>query len=203
METMGLQDSPRELVRKAQEGDRDAFGELARIYHARLTALVRSRMGQALQKILEPEDIVQETLGRALGSLKGFRWLDDASFLRWLGAIAENLILKAASKGKRSSVLEIPPDHPASGTSASRRLQRDERFERLKEAISKLTPDQREVLHLARIEGLKAREIAERTGRSTDAVKQILLRGLKSLRRHFGETESFHSPDRPLERGEE
>lgn len=203
MKTMGIEDSPRELVRKAQERDREAFGELARIYRPRLTALVRSRMGRALQKVLEPDDIVQETLARALESLKGFRWLDDASFLRWLGAIAENLILKAASKGKRSAALEIPPEHPASGTSPSQRLQRDERFERLKEAISKLTPDQREVLHFARIEGLKAREISERTGRSTDAVKQLLLRGLRSLRRHFGETESFHLPDRPLEKEEE
>ena len=202
MEIMGIQDSPRELIRKAQQGDREAFGELARIYRPRLKALVRSRMGQALQKVLEPEDIVQETLARALESLKGFHWMNDASFLRWLGAIAENLIVKAASQGKQSCALEMPQDHPASGTSPSQRLQRDERFERLKEAISKLTPDQREVLHLARIEGLKAKEIAARTGRSTDSVKQLLLRGLRSLRRHFGETESFHLPDEPLERGE-
>jgi RNA polymerase sigma-70 factor (ECF subfamily) len=191
-----------ELVEKAQEGDREAFGELARGYRARLEALVRSRMGEAVRKALEPEDVVQETLTRALQSLDRFRWTREDSFLRWLGGIAENIIVKAASRLKRSATLQIPEDLPASGTSVSRRLRRNERLERLKEAISKLTPDQKEVVRLARIEGLKIKEIAARTGRSADAVKQLMLRGLRSLRRNLAHTESLHLPDEPLGTGE-
>ena len=51
---------------------------------------------------------------------------------------------------------------------------------------------------MSRIEGFKMREIAERTGRTVDAVKQLVLRGLRSLKRHFGDTGSFHLPDRIL-----
>lgn len=200
---MATESSPRELVRKAQEGDREALSEVVELYRARLGALVRSRMGPVLRKVLEPEDIVQETFARALASLERFRWTNDDSFLRWLGGIAENLIVKAAAKDKRSETLELPREIPASGVSPSRGMQREERLERLQSAIAKLTPEQREVVHLARIEGLRLREIAERTHRSENAVKQLLLRGLRSLRRNFGETESFHLPGAPFAGGKE
>ncbi|MBN1419388.1 MAG: sigma-70 region 4 domain-containing protein, partial [Planctomycetes bacterium] len=59
-------------------------------------------------------------------------------------------------------------------------------------------PEYREAIRLARIEGLKVKEIAERLGKSPGAVKHLLARGLKELRRRFGETESFHLPDRNL-----
>ena len=52
---------------------------------------------------------------------------------------------------------------------------------------------------MSRIDGLRIKEIAERTGRSVDAVKQLLLRGLRSLKRNFGDTESLHLPDRAFE----
>jgi len=52
---------------------------------------------------------------------------------------------------------------------------------------------------MSRIDGLKIREIAARTDRSVDAVKQLILRGLRSLKRHFGDTESLHLPDRTFD----
>jgi DNA-directed RNA polymerase specialized sigma24 family protein len=45
-----------------------------------------------------------------------------------------------------------------------------------------LTPDQREAIRLARIEGLKIREVAERMGKKKDAVQQLIVRGLRSLK---------------------
>jgi DNA-directed RNA polymerase specialized sigma24 family protein len=52
---------------------------------------------------------------------------------------------------------------------------------------------------MARIERLSIGQIAERMGRSPDAVKQLLSRALKQLRQSFGNTESLHLPtDRRL-----
>ena len=62
--------------------------------------------------------------------------------------------------------------------------------------LSGLSPDHRKAIILSRIEGLKVREIATRMHRSTDAVKKLLARGLLQLKRSFGDTESFHLPDR-------
>ena len=45
------------------------------------------------------------------------------------------------------------------------------------------------------------REIAARLGRTEEAVRQILSRGLKALRQRFGDTESLHLPDRDFAGG--
>ena len=52
---------------------------------------------------------------------------------------------------------------------------------------------------LARIEGLSLAEVAERMNRSQGAVAQLLWRALRALRDRFGDTESFHLPERRLE----
>jgi RNA polymerase sigma-70 factor (ECF subfamily) len=156
-------------------------------------------MSPVLQRKVEVGDIVQETLAHALDSLGRFQWEGEQSFRRWLNGIARNVILKAA----RTHEVPLEPgyemDVPQGGPSPSRVLRREERFDRLQEALEALTPEQREVVLLSRIEGLKAKEIAARTGRSEDAVKQLMLRGLRSLRRGVGDTESLHLPDRRLD----
>ena len=83
--------------------------------------------------------------------------------------------------------------------SPSRLAQRGERLDRLEDALKKLTPDQRDAVRFSRLEGLKVREIADRMGKTPDAVQQLIVRGLRSLRRNFGDTESLHLPDRHLD----
>ena len=78
-------------------------------------------------------------------------------------------------------------------------LRREERFERLQKALESLPPDYREAIRLSRIEGLKTVEIAERMGRSREAVKQLIFRALRRLRESFGDTESLHLPDRKFD----
>jgi RNA polymerase sigma factor (sigma-70 family) len=73
-------------------------------------------------------------------------------------------------------------------------MRREERWERLEKSLAALSPDHREVIRLARIEGLEVREIAARMGRTPSAVKNLLLRALKELKRSFGDTESLRLP---------
>lgn len=189
-------------VQLAQSGDRDAFARLAEIHQKQVEALARLRMSPELQRKVGIEDIVQETFSQALQSLSRFKWDGENSFRRWLNGIARNVILKAA----RSHSIPLEPgfelDVVDSDPSPSKVLRRKQRFDRLQEALKALTPEQREVVLMSRIEGLKAREIAARTGRSEDAVKQLMLRALRSLRKGFGDTESLHLPDRRLKSGE-
>lgn len=92
---MTIERSVPELLRKAQAGDRDAFDAMVRQYQERLESLIRSRMGRNLSSDVEAADVLQEVLLRAYGAIERFRWSGDDSFLRWLGAIAENVILTA------------------------------------------------------------------------------------------------------------
>ena len=86
--------------------------------------------------------------------------------------------------------------------SPSRIARRGERFDRLAEALNRLSADHREVILLSRIEGLRMKEVAKRMNRSENAVLLLLSRGLKKLKESFGETESLHLPWRGLKGGE-
>jgi RNA polymerase sigma-70 factor (ECF subfamily) len=57
-----------------------------------------------------------------------------------------------------------------------------EKFHRLHEAVSALSPQQRHCLHL-RVEGFRYREIAEIVGISTSTVGEFLGRAVKRLRK--------------------
>jgi len=60
--------SDRELVARAQQGDRVAYGQIVERFSERLRMLVRSRVGPGLREAADPEDVVQETFYRALAS---------------------------------------------------------------------------------------------------------------------------------------
>ena len=189
------------VVLRAQEGDRAAFDELAGEYRERLVGFIYTRLGAGLRETVEVEDLSQETLFKALASLSSFEWRGPDSFFRWLEGIAENLILDLAALQQRRRELRLERDVQSSGVSVSAALRREERFDRLEKAIESLSPEHREVILLARIEGLPVNEIATRLNRSPNAVAQLLWRALRKLRETFGETESLHLPTRAL--GEE
>jgi RNA polymerase sigma-70 factor (ECF subfamily) len=194
---MAKQDETRALVAKARDGDRVAFDELVEKYRPRLAARIRARIGPRLAQELDAEDLLQGTFLRAYETIGRFEWRAEDSFYRWLGGIAQHLIWNVWQK-QRADQLRLVRDMTASGTSPSKVARRNERFDRLQEALLGLSPDHRKVIELSRIEGLKVKEIAERMGRSPEAVRKLILRALDDLKRIFGETESFHLPARRL-----
>jgi RNA polymerase sigma-70 factor (ECF subfamily) len=186
------------LVCRAQGGDRQAFDSLVERYRERLGAMIRSQLAPHLRQTVEVEELVQETLVRAFRSLERFRWRGKDSFYAWLCAIARHVVLKALERGRRYQALEIQT-LTAEQASPSRTMRRGERLDRLEAAIRDLSPDYREVIKLARIDGLRIKDIAAHMHRSPGAVKVLLLRALRELKRTFGDTESLHLPNRSLE----
>jgi RNA polymerase sigma-70 factor (ECF subfamily) len=173
------------LVARARAGDRDAFRALFERHRDRLRAAVERRLGGYLRRKIEVEDVVQETFLKAFESLETFEARGEDSFHAWLRGIAENLLLWWARRHQRREQLRLDGDVAGAGTSPSHALRREERFERLRDALS-------------RVEGLKLAEIAARLGRTPAAVKPLLWRALRKLRAAFGETESFSLPARSL-----
>src|SRR6266508_3513166 len=143
-----------ELFRRAAGGDRAAFDALADEHRSRLDAHVRTRLGGALRRNIDPDDIVQETLLRAFGSISGMEWRGEAAFRSWLRSTAEHVILHAAQTNRKTRT-SLDPEVPADDPSPSRAQMRNERFERLRRAINGLPPDYQEVIVFARIERLR------------------------------------------------
>ncbi|MBN1459361.1 MAG: sigma-70 family RNA polymerase sigma factor [Armatimonadetes bacterium] len=196
---MTRDDTTQQLTEKAKAGDGRAFDQLVEQFGERLEASVRARLGEGGLEALETEEILQETFVRAFQSIERFEWQEEDSFYRWLSGIAKRVILVAARQYRGKRRTELAREIPAIGTSPSKALRREERLQRLEEAIKCLSGDHREVILLARIDGLTINEIAERMDRSPAAVKQLLSRALRKLREAFGETESLHLPHRKLE----
>ncbi len=159
-------------------------------------SLIHSRRQALGATALDAEDILQETLLRAFTAIEQFQWRGEDSFMPWAGGIVERVILHLRRQGRLRKAAPLEGDVADSHLTGSRAMRRNERFDRLEDALKALSPDHRAVITMARIEGLKIKEIAERTERSPNAVTQLLWRALEKLKANFGETESLHLPDR-------
>jgi len=197
---MSVEDSREALVGRAKEGDRAAFETLVARSRERLEGWVRSHLGEPLREKVEVEDVLQETYLWAFQALPRLEWRGEERFEAWLRTIAKHAISRVSRDQARKPALSLEHEVPANGTSPSRHLRRHERFERLEKALEDLSPEHRKVILMARIEGLSVQEIAARMERTPDAVVQLLSRALRQLKRSFGETESFHLPERAFER---
>lgn len=131
------------------------------------------------------DDIVQETLISAAGSISSLRAERDGAMPNWLLTIARH---KVADNYRRSQTRSqaLPDGEPAAGISAEGPdvpeivAQRD-RDRRLREAMRELTADQEEVLVLRFVLGFDSAEVAAITGRTPGAIKALQHRGLASL----------------------
>ena len=189
----------RELLRQAQAGDRDAFDRVTCDYRPRLAALVRERLGETLSGQLEVDDVLQETLLRAFRSLGRFKQETDESLFRWLAGIAVNVLCEEIKRAPRTPQAVFTAECPAEDASVATTLRREERFDRLEDAVKKLPPDYRQVIQLTRFKKLPPDEVARRMKRSRQAVRNLLMRALRALKESFGDTESLHLPPRSLE----
>jgi RNA polymerase sigma-70 factor (ECF subfamily) len=190
----------RELVEQARRGEREAFGDLLEVSRERLRALALHLLSRGAPGI-DVDDLLQETSLRAFQRIGAFSWQGEDSFLRWLGGIAANVIRELEKERRRAPLIAIDPDRdpPDSGVSPSKAMRREERLSRLEKALAALSPDHRQVIRLARFEGLPLREVARRMGRSPGAVRQLLWRALQALKSGFGDTESLRLPAREME----
>ena len=192
------QPTPHRLVERAQGGDRQAFEQLVGSHRERLRLFVVSRIKLHIGPRIEPDEILHETFVAAFEGIERFRWQTEDAFFRWLCGIAKHRWMKTTEKSRKHDRLTKDHEMPESGETASQAIRRDERLSRLQRAVDDLPADYGQVIRLARIEGLRIKQIAERMNRSPDAVKHLLARALIRLRESFGDTESLNLPNRHL-----
>ena len=192
-----------QLVALAKEGDRSALNQLYTVYGERIRWLVRLRMSKELRSKLESMDLAQDVLIRALQGLREFTYQNEGDFVRWLSKIAENAFRDNLDKlyaGKRDICKEVQfdnygstsegeyvrPHEPIQTTTPSMIVSKREDLARLEKAIDKLKPEYREIIVLAKIEGLSYSQIGDRLGKSVGAVKMLVSRATVALARAFG-----------------
>jgi RNA polymerase sigma-70 factor (ECF subfamily) len=188
------------LLTLARAGEPDALGRLLECFRQYLTFLARVQIGRRLQRKVEEADLVQDTFLEAHRGFDRFRGKTEAELGHWLRQILASrvamLVRHYYGTQRRNLDLERALtdelDHSsqllggaliASGTSPSQGAARREQAVLLAEALARLPDDYRRVIHLRHLEGLTFAEVADRMGRSVDAVEKLWARALVHLRR--------------------
>ncbi len=156
----------RALVRRAQDGDREAFGELYRTHLPAVARLVRFRLGH------EDEDSVSEVFLRAWRGLSSYRDT-GAPFVAWLYGIARHVAVDALRRQGRDDPRDELPDRAVEPMIAE--------VLTLRGAIDGLPTEQRQVIELKYLVGMTNDEVAAAMETTPGAVNARQWRALKAL----------------------
>lgn len=148
-----------DLIARWKSGDERAATVLVE-RHADAIARFATSVG-ARQDV---EDLVQETFVRAFGSLDSFR--GESSLRTWLFTIARRLLLDRRRTDRRRGggsrmAVDVQDSDVVTEYDALDAVVADETERRMRAAVARLTPTQREVFTLRVSEGLSYKEIAE------------------------------------------
>lgn len=172
-----------QVLLRASDGDRDAFGELYQHYIERIFNYVYYRTGN----LHDAEDLTARVFQRAMNHIRNYTDR-GVPFSAWLYRIAHNLV--ANWHRDRSRRQEIPlnelPVVPSKEDRPETSLVRSQEQDALLRMIRQLPPERQHLLILKFVENLSNAEIGQIMGRSEGAVKSLYHRTLLSLRDELG-----------------
>ena len=183
--------SDHELLRRAQRGDEQAFGELVLRHEARALRVAWSWVGSRE----DARDLAQEAFLRVFRNLDRFDF--DHEFTTWLYKIITNLAIDHLRKRRpqRSTTVEreegdVEIEIPDEGTEPPwRPMDQAETGAKVRACIDRLAPHFRNVMILREIEGLPCTEIAEIVGATHVTVRWRLHRGRKLFQEEWEKME--------------
>ena len=175
----------RELVRRAQAEDKEAFEELVRRHQHRVFAVASG----ILRRREDVEDIAQQVFVKAYFSLKRFD--QRAAFSTWLYKITVNecwdllrkkkvrpLVYEADLSEEQARMVQTSGEKGSTAPDVSERLEARQRVERL---LEDLDERDRLMLVLKEVEGFSIEEIAEVLELNSNTVKVRLFRARRRI----------------------
>jgi RNA polymerase sigma-70 factor (ECF subfamily) len=176
-------DSDESLVKRAREGDFDAF----EVLFDRHRLLVYRFAYQMVNKRDDAEDMVQEAFVRAYQNLHRYR--DEAKFTTWLLRIVSNLCTDQARMSQRRNNLEQKEAQGALDWMTTGHfenpvdnLEQDRRRLALRKAITALPEHHRQMIVMRDIEEREYSDIAAVLGCTIGGAKLRVLRARRALR---------------------
>lgn len=169
------------LVLAAQEGDKEAFGQLYDHFFDKIFRYVYFRVHS-----VEVEDLVETVFIKCWTHLDQYE-KRDVSFSAWLFRIAHNAVID-----HRRSHRAILPIHPSLEDKSDKhapkeRTQKVLMADRLRKEVQNLKEPYRQVITLKFLSGLSNSEIAEILGQREGNVRVLQYRALKELKQRLGD----------------
>ncbi|HVT88161.1 MAG TPA: sigma-70 family RNA polymerase sigma factor [Tepidisphaeraceae bacterium] len=179
--------SDEQLMRRAQQGDRQAFSLL----YERYSASVLSYLYRMLGNVEDVEAIGQEVFLRAFRFAASYRF--PQKFSTWLFTITRNLAINTARRKKRSPVrnvtelhlegMDLSGDPYQVAARATDDVEKREEVVRVLKALDDLPSDQKEVIVLGVFQDLSYAQMEEITGTKAVTLRSRMFHGLKRLGR--------------------
>ncbi len=174
------------FVKALKKGEEWAYERLYSEYAPRIGGIAKAYLGHD-----DVEDVVQEVMMRIFKGIKKFR--GDSKLSTWIHRIAVNVCKDALEKRKRMRevLTSFPEDdeddeklyvHPVSSSDVVEEALEEMEYERLVQAIEKLSEENRLLIKLRDIDGMSYEEIAKIMGKPVGTIKSRLHYARKKLR---------------------
>lgn len=153
------------LIQRWKGGDERAATEIVERHAPALT-----RFAAQLGVRSDVDELVQDTFVRAFNALEGFR--AESSLRTWLFTILRRLVIdRRRAMGRRAVEVDVAEHDASTEYDALDGLVAEETSLRIRRAMDKLSPMQREVFILRVQEGRNYKDIAEILGSSEGAAR--------------------------------
>lgn len=182
---MAQKNLDQELVRRVQQGDKNAFGVLVRKYESKIIKLISRYIHDQTESL----DVAQEAFIKAYRALPNFR--GESAFYTWLYRIAINTAknhLVVHNRRQTNNELEAETAEQFEGESALKEyatpehlLLKDEIEKTVFDTIEQLPEDLRIAITLRELEGLSYEEIAEAMGCPVGTVRSRIFRAREAI----------------------
>lgn len=164
-----------ELVTRIQAGDAAAEARLVDLFAAAVRAMTRIRARGAV----DDQDVCQDVMIAAITAIRRGQLRQVERLGGFIAGIARNLINNQLRA--QTSRPAVPLIENAAVADFREEVTRRERTTALRLALDEMGRDDRQVLILTLVEGLKSGEIAARLGLSPDVVRTRKARAIKRL----------------------
>jgi RNA polymerase sigma-70 factor (ECF subfamily) len=200
------------MLEQLRARDSAAWSEFLELRRPQLMVYIDRNLGEPLRRKVEATDLCQEVWLSALNGLEGMDFSDRDPF-GWLCQLADRRIVDAHRRyfgaQKRAASREVGLHGGSAGgdgepkglidllvasmTTPSQVIARDQRAERLSQALARLPETAREAIRLRYIEGLPSKEIAAQIGKTDGATRVLLTRTLAKLQELLSDDTAFES----------
>jgi RNA polymerase sigma-70 factor, ECF subfamily len=168
------------LVAGAKAGDVDSFGALFDRYHVPVYRYIASRVDRPT----DAEDLTQTVFVKALEALPRYE-LRGVPFGGWLFRLARNTVIDFARTRHDHTELDALAERPTDDAAPDSIVATRQDLAEVRDALARLTDEQREAIALRFFAGLSAREAAVAMGKQEGTVRGLQFRAIGALRRQL------------------